>query len=158
MTYKLVQDKNGRNLWYKDGKRIAEAKVPPNVKKSHSAGGKSPARVSETQAAKSPARKTQAAAKKSSPSNAGLKDLQKNYKNMNKKEILAAMESSLTLELLRQLVTCIPRSVEWVEDINFATSIKADAETKDPYGVCGRSVPKCMGAYCSKKTKQWKCS
>lgn len=141
MTYKLVVDKKGRKMWYKDGKRVAEASVPETIKKS--------SQGSKKHLEKSSIQKT-----KLSMSQSVLKHLGENYMFMDKDEILSAMRTSLTLEQLRRLLVHIPRPRI---ELKVEKRIKADEETRNPLTVCGPRPGLRCDMYCSKSKKEWLC-
>lgn len=140
---------SGRTYWYKDGKRIAVAKVPANVKsgkKSKPNGSKPKPNGSKPNERKVPS----------------MAQIQKSCNNASKAEIIGAL-NTLSKDELCKLVDQIPKTPQPVKE-NIKVKAARYLETlereehPDGYSACSglRYTPKCYGKYCS-KNREWKC-
>ncbi|RLI46836.1 hypothetical protein DRO61_08720 [Candidatus Bathyarchaeota archaeon] len=154
---------SGRTYWYKDGKRIAVAKVPDNVKNGKKPSGKKPS-------GKKPSGKKPSIKKPSSKKNgngrkplAGAKatvNVQKECRKASKHQIMELL-STLTKDELCKLVDQIPKAPKPV-----SASMKKKLEARmakivndthsDPNACDGEPMLRCQGVYCS-KSGSWAC-
>jgi hypothetical protein len=139
---------SGRTYWYKDGKRIAAAKVPANVK-----NGKKPS-------GKKPSSKKNGNGRKPSAEDKAMVKVRKECHKASKGEIMELL-NTLTKDELCKLVDQIPRTPDPVSKSIERKALKYLKEVErnrnpDPNACDDKPMPRCFGRYCG-KSGRWEC-
>nr|QBK85630.1 MAG: hypothetical protein LCMAC101_02250 [Marseillevirus LCMAC101] len=142
---------SGRTYWYKDGKRIAAAKVPASVKSGKKNGnGKKPSGKKNGNGKKPATKKV--------PSMAQIQD---DCNKATKAEVIEALNTLSKVELCK-LVAQIPKAPKPISAsmkkkiARYLALLKSDMRL-DPRKCIGKPIPKCKGVYCSLKKDDWHC-